>query len=166
MNDFNVRKYDYRQYLDLFSVVFQDYSLLALPLGNNVSSAASWDGEKAERCLREVGFGERYAEMAKGLETPIYKILTMKALTYRGAKHKRSLLPEHSIRTLPLSFSTSLPPHSILLPRQRYTLSLMKLSVIKQLFTSAIVCPPVVSATRSLYLTMARSFKSVHTRNC
>lgn len=41
MNDFNVRKYDYRQYLDLFSVVFQDYSLLALPLGNNVSSAAS-----------------------------------------------------------------------------------------------------------------------------
>ncbi len=73
MNDFNVRKYDYRQYLDLFSVVFQDYSLLALPLGNNVSSAATWNEERAERCLREVGFGERYDEMPKGLETPIYK---------------------------------------------------------------------------------------------
>lgn len=33
MNDFNVRKYDYRQYLDLFSVVFQDYKLLTVPLG-------------------------------------------------------------------------------------------------------------------------------------
>lgn len=73
MNDFNVRKYDYRQYLDLFSIVFQDYSLLALPLGNNVSSAATWNEERAERCLREVGFGERYDEMPKGLETPIYK---------------------------------------------------------------------------------------------
>ena len=73
MNDFNVRKYDYRQYLDLFSVVFQDYSLLALPLGNNVSSAATWNEERAERCLREVGFGERYDEMPNGLETPIYK---------------------------------------------------------------------------------------------
>lgn len=73
MNDFNVRKYDYRQYLDLFSVVFQDYNLLSVPLGNNVSCAASWDADKAERLLEEVGFGGRYAEMPKGLETPLYK---------------------------------------------------------------------------------------------
>ena len=73
MNDFNIRKYDYRQYLDVFSVVFQDYNLLALPLGNNVASAAAWDAVKAEKLLEEVGFGERYAEMPKKLETPIYK---------------------------------------------------------------------------------------------
>ncbi len=60
MNDFNIRKYDYRQYLDLFSVVFQDYNLLAVPLGNNISSDASWDTGKAEQLLEEVGFGERY----------------------------------------------------------------------------------------------------------
>ncbi|MDE7211445.1 MAG: ABC transporter ATP-binding protein/permease, partial [Lachnospiraceae bacterium] len=60
MNDFNIRKYDYRQYLDLFSVVFQDYNLLAVTLGNNVASAAEWDKQKAERLLLEVGFGERY----------------------------------------------------------------------------------------------------------
>lgn len=89
MNDFNVRKYDYRQYLDLFSVVFQDYSLLALPLGNNVSSAASWDGEKAERCLREVGFGERYAEMAKGLETPIYKNFDDEGVNVSGGEAQK-----------------------------------------------------------------------------
>ena len=41
MNDFNIRKYDYRQYLDIYSVVFQDYHLLAMPLGNNVASAAA-----------------------------------------------------------------------------------------------------------------------------
>lgn len=73
MNDFNIRKYDYRQYLDLFTVVFQDFNLLALPLGSNVASAASWNTEKAERLLEEVGFGERYAQMEKGLDTPLYK---------------------------------------------------------------------------------------------
>lgn len=73
MNDFNIRKYDYRQYLDIFSVVFQDYNLLSLPLGNNVASAATWDTMKAEKLLEEVGFGERYAEMPKKLETPVYK---------------------------------------------------------------------------------------------
>lgn len=73
MNDFNIRKYDYRQYLDLFSVVFQDYNLLSMPLGNNVASAAEWDTVKAEKCLDEVGFGERYREMPRGLFTPLYK---------------------------------------------------------------------------------------------
>jgi len=92
MNDFNVRKYDYRQYLDLFSVVFQDYSLLALPLGNNVSSAATWDGEKAERCLQEVGFGERYAEMAKGLETPIYKNFDDEGVNVSGGEAQKIAL--------------------------------------------------------------------------
>ena len=92
MNDFNIRKYDYRQYLDLFSVVFQDYSLLALPLGNNVSSAALWDAEKAERCLREVGFGERYDEMAKGLETPIYKNFDDEGVNISGGEAQKIAL--------------------------------------------------------------------------
>lgn len=73
MNDFNIRKYDYRQYLDLFSVVFQDYNLLPVPLGNNVSSSDTWDAEKAERLLTEVGFGDRYESMPRKLETPLYK---------------------------------------------------------------------------------------------
>ncbi len=92
MNDFNIRKYDYRQYLDLFSVVFQDYSLLALPLGNNVSSAASWDGEKAERCLREVGFGERFDDMPKGLETPIYKKFDNDGVNVSGGEAQKIAL--------------------------------------------------------------------------
>jgi len=92
MNDFNIRKYDYRQYLDLFSVVFQDYSLLALPLGNNVSSAATWDGEKAERCLREVGFGERYDNMPRGLETPIYKNFDDEGVNVSGGEAQKIAL--------------------------------------------------------------------------
>ena len=72
MNDFNIRKYDYRQYLDIFSVVFQDYTLLAMSLGCNVAAGESWDTKKAERILAEVGFGERYARMEKKLDTPIY----------------------------------------------------------------------------------------------
>ena len=92
MNDFNVRKYDYRQYLDLFSVVFQDYSLLALPLGNNVSSAATWDAEKAQRCLREIGFGERYDDMPKGLETPLYKNFDNEGVNVSGGEAQKIAL--------------------------------------------------------------------------
>ena len=92
MNDFNIRKYDYRQYLDIFSVVFQDYHLLAMPLGNNVASAASWDTQKAERLLEEVGFGERYAEMSKKLETPLYKNFDEDGVNISGGEAQKIAL--------------------------------------------------------------------------
>ncbi|MBP3352223.1 MAG: ABC transporter ATP-binding protein [Lachnospiraceae bacterium] len=92
MNDFNIRKYDYRQYLDIYSVVFQDYHLLAMPLGNNVASAASWDTEKVERLLEEVGFGERYGEMPKKLETPLYKNFDEDGVNISGGEAQKIAL--------------------------------------------------------------------------
>lgn len=92
MNDFNVRKYDYRQYLDLFSVVFQDYNLLAMPLGNNVASAAEWDSVKAEQKLYEVGFGERYEEMPKKLETSLYKNFDEEGVNISGGEAQKIAL--------------------------------------------------------------------------
>ena len=35
----DIRKYDYEEYLRLFSVVFQDFRLLAFPLGENVAAS-------------------------------------------------------------------------------------------------------------------------------
>ncbi|MBR2407471.1 MAG: ABC transporter ATP-binding protein [Lachnospiraceae bacterium] len=92
MNDFNIRKYDYRQYLDLFSVVFQDYNLLAMPLGNNVASAANWDAVKAEQMLDEVGFGERYKEMPKKLETSLYKNFDEEGVNVSGGEAQKIAL--------------------------------------------------------------------------
>lgn len=92
MNDFNVRKYDYRQYLDIFSVVFQDYNLLALPLGSNVASAAVWDSVKAEQLLYDVGFGQRYEEMPRKLETPLYKNFDEDGVNVSGGEAQKIAL--------------------------------------------------------------------------
>ncbi|MCM1188114.1 MAG: ABC transporter ATP-binding protein/permease [bacterium] len=101
MNDFNIRKYDYHQYLALFSVVFQDYQLLALPLGNNVSSAREWDTQKAERLLEETGFGERYREMPKGLETPLYKNFDGDGVNLSGGEAQKVALAKALYRDAP-----------------------------------------------------------------
>ena len=92
MNDFNVRKYDYREYLDLFSVIFQDYSLLSVPLGNNIAACDKWDKEKCERLIKEVGFFERYKEMQDKLETPIYKDFDDKGVLLSGGEAQKIAL--------------------------------------------------------------------------
>lgn len=101
MNDFNIRKYDYRQYLDLFSVVFQDYNLLAVPLGNNISSDASWDAGKAEQLLEEVGFGERYRKMERGLNTPLYKNFDEDGVNVSGGEAQKIALARALYRDAP-----------------------------------------------------------------
>ena len=92
MNDFNVRKYDYRQYLDLFSVVFQDYKLLSMSLGNNVSTSGTWDAAKAEKYLHEVGFGERYESLPNKLDTAIYKDFDSEGVELSGGEAQKVAL--------------------------------------------------------------------------
>ncbi|MBQ1224246.1 MAG: ABC transporter ATP-binding protein, partial [Oscillospiraceae bacterium] len=92
MNDFNIRKYDYRQYLDLFSVVFQDYKLLSFSLGQNVGAGESYDKTKAENALRGVGFGERLDELEKGLDTKLYKDFDSEGVEISGGEAQKIAL--------------------------------------------------------------------------
>lgn len=73
LNGINIRKYNYQEYMSLFSVVFQDFRLLAFPLGENIAGSASYDKEQAESCLKEAGFWDRLSGMEKGLNTCLYK---------------------------------------------------------------------------------------------
>ncbi len=73
LNGVDIRKYDYEEYLALFSVVFQDFRLFAFPLGQNVAAGAAYDRVRAADCLTEAGFGERLSAMPQGLDTALYQ---------------------------------------------------------------------------------------------
>ncbi len=73
LNNIDIRKYDYHQYMDIFAVVFQDFKLFPYTVGQNVAAAEYYDAEKARDCLVKAGFADRLAEMDDGLETYLYK---------------------------------------------------------------------------------------------
>lgn len=89
LNGIDIRKYDYAEYLSVFSVVFQDFRLLAFPLGENVAAAAQYDRERAEKCLDEAGFAERLAEMPAGLDTCLYKEFDDKGVEVSGGEAQK-----------------------------------------------------------------------------
>ncbi len=69
LNGIDIRKYDYDEYMALFSVVFQDFRLFAFTLGENVASAVRYDEARAAECLRLAGFEERLENLPHGLNT-------------------------------------------------------------------------------------------------
>ncbi len=73
LNGIDIRKYDYRDYMDIFSVVFQDFQLLSQSLGSNVAGSGHYDRERARRALIDAGFGDRLRTMPQGLDTQLYR---------------------------------------------------------------------------------------------
>lgn len=73
LNGIDIRKYNYRDYMDVFSIVFQDFQLLSQPLGANVAGASEYDADRVIQALTDAGFGDRLAELPDGLGTMLYK---------------------------------------------------------------------------------------------
>ena len=73
LNGIDIKKYDYEEYMTLFSVVFQDFCVFSFPLGQNVTTSLEYDEQKVWRCLEQAGFAERAEKMPKGLDTALYK---------------------------------------------------------------------------------------------
>lgn len=56
LNGIDIKKYNYREYMDLFSVVFQDFQLLSQPLGDNVACSKEYDEARVKQVLQDAGY--------------------------------------------------------------------------------------------------------------
>ena len=72
LNGIDIRKYKFQEYMDIFSVVFQDFALFACPLGQNVAGAFHYDAARVKDCLEKAGFGDTLATWKDGLDTMLY----------------------------------------------------------------------------------------------
>lgn len=92
LNGINIKKYDYYDYMSIFSVVFQDFKLFSYSLGQNVAAKMEYKSEKAEECLKEAGFDSRLAELADGLNTYLYKDFDEKGVDISGGEAQKVAL--------------------------------------------------------------------------
>lgn len=63
LNGIDITRYRYDEYMSLFSVVFQDYTLFGFPLGENVASNYTYDSQKVRDCLIRAGLGDKLASL-------------------------------------------------------------------------------------------------------
>ena len=89
LNGIDIRKYNYRDYMDIFSVVFQDFQLICQPLGANVAGSMRYDRDRVRKSLMDAGFGDRLATMEKGLDTMLYKDLSEEGVDVSGGEAQK-----------------------------------------------------------------------------
>lgn len=92
LNGIDIRKYDYEEYLSIFSVVFQDFCLFSFPLDQNVATSIELDESRVRECLARAGFTERLDSMPDGLQTPLYKDFEENGVEISGGEAQKIAL--------------------------------------------------------------------------
>lgn len=71
LNGIDIREYDYEDYLKLFGVVFQDFTMFEFSVGQNISVSRVYDENKIWNCLKQVHLEKIVKEMPNRLETSL-----------------------------------------------------------------------------------------------
>ncbi len=69
LNGIDITRYRYDEYMELFSVVFQDFTLFSFSLGENVAADCTYDSAKVRDCLMRAGLGEKLASLGNDPQT-------------------------------------------------------------------------------------------------
>lgn len=89
LNGIDIRKYNCRDYMNIFSVVFQDFQLLSQPIGANVAGSSKYDRERVLQALRDAGFEERLQELPQGLDTYLYRDFAEDGINVSGGEAQK-----------------------------------------------------------------------------
>lgn len=99
-NGKNIKEYDYKEYLNLFSVVFQDFKLLALPLAQNISGGEAYDKLKVLEVLKKTGLD--LSKFKNAEETYLYKNFDDEGVNISGGEGQKIAIARALYKDAPL----------------------------------------------------------------
>ena len=85
----NIRDYDYEEYMKLFSVVFQDFRLLAFSVRDNVFLGNDEPDETADSLMEKVGLSEKIASLPNGKDTMMFKQFDKEGVELSGGEQQK-----------------------------------------------------------------------------
>lgn len=101
LNGVDIRKFQQNEYRKLFSVVFQDFKLLSLPLGQNVAAALEVDRKRAVEALRLAGLEDMLLRLPKGLDTFLYQDIDDDGVEISGGEAQKIALARALYKNAP-----------------------------------------------------------------
>lgn len=75
LNGINIAKYDYAEYTQIFSIVFQDFKIFPLYLDENIAGSSVVDQDKCKAVLKQVGLMDKVNNWPNKIHSRLYKNL-------------------------------------------------------------------------------------------
>lgn len=85
----NIRDYDYEEYMKLFSVVFQDFRLLAFSVRDNVLLGNDEPDETVDGLMEKVGLSEKIRSLPHGRDTMMFKQFDKEGVELSGGEQQK-----------------------------------------------------------------------------
>ena len=100
LNGIDIRKYNYKEYTQAFSVVFQDFHLFSLPLDENIAAGTEIDEAALQSSLAKVGLTDRVQQLPQG-SAPAFTTTTAPVSTFPAARPSAPPSPAPSTTDAP-----------------------------------------------------------------
>jgi ATP-binding cassette, subfamily B, bacterial len=101
LNGIDIKKYNYDEYMAIFSVVFQDFKLLPFTISQNVASSVDVDKQRVTGALSKSGFTSRLDNMPKGIDTYLYKNFEEDGVEISGGEAQKIALARALYKNAP-----------------------------------------------------------------
>lgn len=72
LNGKDIKSYSFSEYIKNISAVFQDFSLFAFPIAENVAASNQYDKDRVLKCIDKVGLDKKIRIYEKGIYQPLF----------------------------------------------------------------------------------------------
>ncbi|MDR1001182.1 MAG: ABC transporter ATP-binding protein/permease [Clostridiales bacterium] len=104
LNGANILEFSKQEYYELFSTIFQDISLFAFSVGENVSmrSKGQYDEARVKKALSDSGLWEKIKDLSTGLDTPMLKVIEPDGVDFSGGEIQKLAMARSLYKNAPI----------------------------------------------------------------